>query len=73
MIIRILTATLGVIIILLVMQQESKSNGASGALMGGGLNLFEKQKERGLAKIFATLTFYLIVLYFFFILILKIA
>ena len=70
---KIISAILALVIIILVMMQESKSDGASGALMGGGLNLFSKQKERGIAKVVATSTFYIVGIYLFFILLLKIA
>lgn len=71
--IKLLTIILGLIIIIIVMLQESKSDGASGALMGGGLNLFSKQKARGLAAILSKSTFYLVTIFLFFILLLKIA
>ncbi len=56
---------LSVIIIFLTMIQESKSDGASGALMGGGLNLFSETKERGIIKVISNSTFYFIFAYIF--------
>ena len=52
-------------IIFITLIQESKSDGASGALMGGGLNLFSETKERGVIKIISNFTFYMILLYIF--------
>ncbi len=72
-IIKTISAVVAVIIIILIMMQESKSSGASGALTGGGLNLFLKQKERGLAKTLSNSTFNLIWLFLLLIIILKIA
>lgn len=36
-----------VIIIILSLLQPTKTDGASGAIMGGGMNLFSNVKERG--------------------------
>lgn len=45
------------IIIVLALLQGGKSEGASGAITGGGLNVFAKTKERGSQKIVTWLTF----------------
>lgn len=45
------------IIIILSLLQGGKSEGASGAITGGGLNVFAKTKERGSEKIVTYLTF----------------
>lgn len=45
------------IIIVLSLLQGGKSEGASGAITGGGLNVFAKTKERGSEKIITWLTF----------------
>lgn len=44
------------IIIVLGLLQGGKSEGASGAITGGGLNVFVKTKERGSEKIVSYLT-----------------
>ena len=43
----IIFLVIAVIIIILSLLQGGKSDGASGAITGGGLNVFAKQKERG--------------------------
>ena len=45
------------IIIVLSLLQGGKSEGASGAITGGGLNVFAKTKERGSEKVVTYLTF----------------
>ena len=45
-----------VIIIVLCLLQGGKSEGASGAITGGGLNVFVKTKERGADKVMTILT-----------------
>ena len=45
------------IIIILSLLQGGKSEGASGAITGGGLNVFAKTKERGSEKVVPYLTF----------------
>ena len=45
-----------VIIIVLCLLQGGKSEGASGAITGGGLNVFVKTKERGAEKVVSILT-----------------
>lgn len=54
-----------VILIILSLLQGGKSDGASGAITGGGLNIFAKQKERGSEKVVSILTFVFAVLFFF--------
>ena len=51
----VLLAT-SVIIIVLCLLQGGKSEGASGAITGGGLNVFVKTKERGAEKVVSILT-----------------
>ena len=46
-----------VIIIVLSLLQGGKSEGASGAITGGGMNIFVKTKERGSEKVITYLTF----------------
>ena len=45
-----------IIIIVLCLLQGGKSEGASGAITGGGLNVFVKTKERGAEKVVSVLT-----------------
>ena len=47
---------IAVIIIILSLLQGGKSEGASGAITGGGLNVFVKTKERGSELIVSYLT-----------------
>src|SRR5574344_1073537 len=47
---------ISVIIIVLSLLQGGKSEGASGAITGGGLNVFVKTKERGSELIISYLT-----------------
>ena len=46
----------GIFIIVLCLLQGGKSEGASGAITGGGLNVFVKTKERGAEKVVSILT-----------------
>ncbi len=46
----------GIIAIILSLMQGGKSQGASGAITGGGLNIFVKTKERGIEKVISILT-----------------
>lgn len=46
-----------VVIIVLSLLQGGKSEGASGAITGGGMNIFVKTKERGSEKVITYLTF----------------
>ena len=45
-----------IFIIVLCLLQGGKSEGASGAITGGGLNVFVKTKERGAEKVVSILT-----------------
>ena len=53
-----------VIIIVLSLLQGGKSEGASGAITGGGLNVFVKTKERGAEKVLSILTLVCAVVFF---------
>src|SRR5574344_886007 len=53
------------IVIVLSLLQGGKSEGASGAITGGGLNVFAKTKERGSEKVVSWLTFGFAVLFLF--------
>ena len=53
------------IIIVLCLLQGGKSEGASGAITGGGLNVFVKTKERGAEKVVSILTLICAILFFF--------
>ena len=46
-----------VIIIILSLLQGGKSQGASGAITGGGMNVFVKTKERGSELVVSWMTF----------------
>lgn len=52
----ILFLIVGLIAIILSLMQGGKSQGASGAITGGGLNIFVKTKERGIEKVISILT-----------------
>ena len=52
-------------IIVLCLLQGGKSEGASGAITGGGLNVFVKTKERGAEKVVSILTLICAILFFF--------
>ena len=54
-----------IIIIVLCLLQGGKSEGASGAITGGGLNVFVKTKERGAEKVVSILTLMCAILFFF--------
>ncbi len=54
-----------VVIIVLCLLQGGKSEGASGAITGGGLNVFVKTKERGAEKVVSILTLVCAILFFF--------
>ena len=51
------------IIIILSLLQGGKSEGASGAITGGGLNVFAKTKERGSEKVVTYLAFAFAILF----------
>lgn len=54
----------GIVIIILCLLQGGKSEGASGAITGGGLNVFVKTKERGAEKVVSILTLVCAILFF---------
>lgn len=53
----VLFLIVALIIIILSLLQGGKSEGASGAITGGGMNIFVKTKERGSEKVITWLTF----------------
>ncbi|MCR5078344.1 MAG: preprotein translocase subunit SecG [Bacilli bacterium] len=61
------------IIIVLSLLQGGKSEGASGAITGGGLNVFAKTKERGSEKVVTWMTFGFAVLFLFIALMISVA
>lgn len=61
----ILFIIVSLILIILSLLQGGKSEGASGAITGGGLNVFVKTKERGSEKIISWFTFGFAVLFLF--------
>ena len=60
------------IIIILSLLQGGKTGGASGAITGGGLNVFAKTKERGSEKVVTYLTFGFAVVFLFLALIISV-
>ena len=62
-----------IIIIVLCLLQGGKSEGASGAITGGGLNVFVKTKERGAEKVVSVLTLICSILFFFIAILIEIA
>ena len=56
---------IGIFIIVLCLLQGGKSEGASGAITGGGLNVFVKTKERGVEKVISILTLVATIIFFF--------
>jgi preprotein translocase subunit SecG len=61
----ILFIIVSLIVIVLSLLQGGKSEGASGAITGGGLNVFAKTKERGSEKVVSWLTFGFAILFLF--------
>ena len=55
---------LSIIIIVLCLLQGGKTEGASGAITGGGLNVFVKTKERGAEKVVSVLTYIMAIVFF---------
>ena len=53
-----------IVIIVLCLLQGGKSEGASGAITGGGLNVFVKTKERGAEKVVSILTLICAIVFF---------
>ena len=60
----IILAIVSIIIIVLCLLQGGKSEGASGAITGGGLNVFVKTKERGAEKVVSILTLVFAIIFF---------
>ena len=56
---------ISIILILLGLLTGGKSEGASGAITGGGMNIFVKTKERGSEKIITWLTFSFVIVFMF--------
>lgn len=63
----------GIVIIVLCLLQGGKSEGASGAITGGGLNVFVKTKERGAEKVISVLTLIAAMVFFFIAILIQIA
>ena len=61
----IIFVIVALIVIILSLLQGGKSEGASGAITGGGLNVFVKTKERGSEKVISWLTFGFAVVFLF--------
>ena len=61
----IIFLVIALIIIVLSLLQGGKSEGASGAITGGGMNIFVKTKERGSEKAITILTFTFVVIFMF--------
>lgn len=55
---------ISVLVIILSLLQGGKSEGASGAITGGGLNVFVKTKERGSEKVISIITMILGIIFF---------
>lgn len=53
-----------VLLIIISLMQGGKSEGASGAITGGGLNIFVKTKERGSEKVISIITMVLGIIFF---------
>ena len=60
----IILGIVSIIIIVLCLLQGGKSEGASGAITGGGLNVFVKTKERGIEKVVSILTLVFAIVFF---------
>jgi len=63
----------GIVIIILCLLQGGKSEGASGAITGGGLNVFVKTKERGAEKVVSILTMIMAIIFFIIAIIIQVA
>jgi preprotein translocase subunit SecG len=53
------------LVIVLSLLQGGKSEGASGAITGGGLNVFAKTKERGSELVISWITLILVIIFSF--------
>ena len=62
-----------IFIIILCLLQGGKSEGASGAITGGGLNVFVKTKERGAEKVVSILTLICAIIFFLITILIEIA
>ena len=60
----IIFIVISILLIIISLMQGGKSEGASGAITGGGLNIFVKTKERGSEKVISYITFGLAILFF---------
>lgn len=60
----VLFMIISVLIIILALLQSGKSDGASGAITGGNLNVFADTKERGPEVIISRITMVLAILFF---------
>lgn len=60
----IIFLSIALIVIILSLLQGGKSEGASGAITGAGLNIFVKTKERGSEKVISWLTFGFAIVFF---------
>jgi len=60
----IIFLVIALIVIILSLLQGGKSEGASGAITGAGLNIFVKTKERGSEKVISWLTFGFAIIFF---------
>ncbi|MFA5659938.1 MAG: preprotein translocase subunit SecG [Bacilli bacterium] len=60
----IIFIVVSVLLIIISLMQGGKSEGASGAITGGGLNIFVKTKERGSEKVISYITFGLAIIFF---------
>ncbi len=60
----IIFLVIAVIVIILSLLQGGKSEGASGAITGGGMNVFAKTKERGSELVISWLTFGFAIVFF---------
>ena len=57
---------MSVVLIVLCLLQVGKIEGASGAITGGGLNVFVKTKERGSERVVSILTYIGAIIFFVF-------
>ncbi|MCD8204033.1 MAG: preprotein translocase subunit SecG [Coprobacillus sp.] len=53
-----------IVIIVLCLLQGGKTEGASGAITGGGLNVFVQTKERGSERVISILTLCVAIVFF---------
>lgn len=60
----IIMLIVSILMIGIVLIQSSKTDGASGALMGGGINVFSNVKERGPEIIISRITIALGIVFF---------